>query len=92
MKDREEYRNRKKVSEKVQRLQQLLASKQYTPPLYVRFQTQERHHTLPVVAVLRTRDAVQVTDSKGKKVIFIYPDLVDIVAFEDVAGVPIFIG
>ncbi len=84
--------NTQRISEKVQRLQKLLESGQYTPPLYVRFQTKDQHHTLPVVAVLRTRDAVLVTDSKGKKVIFIFPDLVDVVAFNDAAGVPIFIG
>ncbi len=88
----EEQENIKRVSEKVHRLQQLIASGRYTLPLYVRFQTAQQYCTLPVVAVLVTDGIAAVRDSSEQTTIFKYADLVDVVAFDDAAGVPIFLG
>lgn len=80
------------VKASISRLHYLIASEQRERlPYHVRFRTRTAYHALAVTAIQPSEVGIEAVLADGSSTVFIKTELIDVVAFEDALGRPVFL-
>jgi hypothetical protein len=79
------------LTQRIARLSTQLQNPAINAPIFVRFQMTDRYLTIPVMAVALNGNTVEVKAADGLTHSINIESLIDVVAFRDVSGAPVFL-